>query len=365
MTHGRVRARTPHARGMRCSAESDWRPRMTPASTVKPLLKRGALVAAANWEVVVLQFIAESAFKLLLVVPLVAAACLVALLVGGSALDVAGSDVRQVLALMLTGLSERPLALAAYLLGVLVIVFGGMMLTVLMKGGAVAVLVRADVDAPEVEAPPLRTANLRRAARFDPEHFAAGCRRFFGRYLMLGLLLVAVYAVVAVVYVFAVLTSYYVVTNRGPFVGWTVVASAISIALVLGLTVINLLYLLTQLVVASENCSVRLAAARVGRFLSLEHRRVAAVFVVMLAVVGLATMASILATAGLGFIGFIPIVGLTVLPLQLGAWLARGLIFQYLGLSALSAYARLYHSTGHPNGASGAPPRALVPGTSP
>ena len=141
------------------------------------------------------------------------------------------------------------------------------------------------------------------------------------------------------------------VTDRGPFVGWTLVASTISIALVLGVTVINLLYLLTQLVVASENCSVASAAARVGRFLSLEHRRVAAVFVVMLAVVGLATMASILATAGLGFIGFIPIVGLTVLPLQLAAWLARGLIFQYLGLSALSAYARLYHGTQHPSGA--------------
>ena len=60
------------------------------------------------------------------------------------------------------------------------------------------------------------------------------------------------------------------------------------------------LYLLTQLVVASENCSVRVAAARVGRFLSLEHRRIAMVFAVMLVVVGLATMASILATAGLG-----------------------------------------------------------------
>ncbi|HZA35809.1 MAG TPA: hypothetical protein VE505_12815, partial [Vicinamibacterales bacterium] len=55
-------------------------------------------------------------------------------------------------------------------------------------------------------------------------------------------------------------------------------------------------------------------------------------------------------TAGLGFIGFIPIVGLTVLPLQLAAWLARGLIFQYLGLTALSAYARLYHGTQHASG---------------
>ena len=132
---------------------------------------------------------------------------------------------------------------------------------------------------------------------------------------------------------FAVLTSYHAVADRGLFVGWTMVASGISIALVLGVTVINLLYLLTQMVVATENCSVRTAMTRVGRFLTVEHRRIAAVFAVMLVVVGLATMASILATAGLGFIGFIPIVGLTVLPLQLAAWLARGLIFQYLGLT--------------------------------
>jgi hypothetical protein len=350
MTHARPCTRTPHTRGTRRPAESDWRPEMTPALTVKPLLTRGALVAAANWEVVLLQFIAESAFKLLLVVPLVAAAFLVAVVVGGSGLEIAGGDIRQVVALMIAGLSERPLALAAYVLGVLVIVLGGMMLTVLVKGGAVAVLVRADMDAPEVEAPPLRLAVVRRASRFGLERFATGCRSLFRRYLLLGLLLVAVYAVVAVVYAFAVLTSYYVVTDRGPFAGWTLVASAIAIALVLGITVINLLYLLTQLVIASEDCSVRAAAVRVSRFLSLEHRRIVVVFAVVLVVVGLATVGSILATAGLWFIGFIPIVGLTVLPLQLAAWLARGLIFQYLGLTALSAYARLYHGTQHASG---------------
>ena len=333
---------------------------MTPALTLKPLLKRGALVAAANWEVVVLQFIAESAFKLLLVVPIVAAAFLVALLVGGSAWDLAGSDVRQIVALVLTGLSEQPLALASYLLGVVVIVLGGLAFTVLVKGGTVAVLVRADEEAPEVEAPPLRAVTVRRAASFDLDRFAAGCRRLFRPYLALGLLLVAVYAVIAVVYAFAVLTSYHVVADRGLFVGWTMVASGISLALVLGVTVVNLLYLLAQLVVASEHCTVRAAMTHVGRFLSLQHRRVAVVFSVMLVVVGLATMASILATAGLGFIGFIPIVGLTVLPLQLAAWLARGLIFQYLGLSALSAYARLYHGTRDAAGAGG----SLVPGGS-
>src|SRR4051812_5742901 len=338
---------------------------MNAALALKPLLKRGALVTAANWEVVVLQFIAESAFKLLLVVPIVAAAFLVALLVGGSALDLAGTDVRHIVALVLSGLSEHPLALVTYLLGVLVILVGGVMFTFLVKGGTVAVLVRADEEAPPVEAPPLRASSVRRAARFDLDRFALGCRGLFRRYLALGLLLIAVYGVVVVVYMFAVLTSYHVVADRGLFVGWTVVASGISIALVLGVTVINLLYLLTQMIVATENCGVGAAMARVGEFLSVEHRRIAAVFGVMLIVVGLATMASILAMAGLGFIGFIPIVGLTVLPLQLAAWLARGLIFQYVGLSALSAYARLYHGTRRATAASASIPRSLAPGSSP
>jgi hypothetical protein len=318
---------------------------MTPALTIKPLLKRGALLAAANWEVVVLQYIAESAFKLMLIVPVAAAGFLVALLVGGSAWDLADTDARHIAALVLTGLSEQPLALAMYLAGVAIIVLGGATFTFLVKGGTVAVLVRADLDAPAVELPPLRVATVRRAAGFDLDRFTEGCGRFFRRYLALGLLLIALYGVIAVVYMFAVVTSYHAVVNRGSFVGWTLVASTISIALVLGVTIVNLLYLLTQIVVAAEDCGVRAAMSRLRRFLSHEHRRVAAIFVVMLAIVGLATLASILATAGLGFIGFIPIVGLTVLPLQLAAWLARGLIFQYLGLGALSTYARLYHGT--------------------
>ena len=37
-----------------------------------------------------------------------------------------------------------------------------------------------------------------------------------------------------------------------------------------------------------------------------------------------------------------PLLGLTVLPLQLGGWLFRGLVFQYLGLSSIGAYLKLY-----------------------
>ena len=61
----------------------------------------------------------------------------------------------------------------------------------------------------------------------------------------------------------------------------------------------------------------------------------------------LATIASILATAGLSLIGFVPIVAVAVMPLQIAAWLVRGFVFQYLALSALGAYLTQYrHSLG-------------------
>jgi hypothetical protein len=63
----------------------------------------------------------------------------------------------------------------------------------------------------------------------------------------------------------------------------------------------------------------------------------------------LATMASVLATAGLSLIGFVPIVALVVLPLQIAAWLVRGFVFQYLALTALGAYLTQYrHYLGPP-----------------
>ena len=49
---------------------------------------------------------------------------------------------------------------------------------------------------------------------------------------------------------------------------------------------------------------------------------------------------SLLATAALGLIAFVPFVGLAVLPLQLLAWMFRGVVFQFLGLTSIGAYLR-------------------------
>lgn len=318
---------------------------MSHAFAVKPFVKRGALVAAANWEVIVLQFIAGAAFKLLLLVPVIGAAFLVALVVGGNAVDLASRDVRQIFSLVVASLGEHPAALVAYATGAAIIVLGGAALTFLVKGGTVWVLVRAERHAPAVEQPPLRMAVFRRAEAFAVERFSDGARRLFRRYLVLGVALMVVYGLLAAAYLGTVLATYRLVRETTLFVGWTLIATGISGALVLAVTVINLLYLLVQIAVAFDNCGVRRAVGRVAAFLRADYRQVTLVFAVMLVVVGLATAASILATASLGVIGFIPVVGLAVLPLQVMAWLARGVVFEYLALTALCTYLRLYRGS--------------------
>jgi hypothetical protein len=56
------------------------------------------------------------------------------------------------------------------------------------------------------------------------------------------------------------------------------------------------------------------------------------------------TAASILTVAALGLIAFVPFVGLAALPLQLLAWLVRGVVFQFVGLTGLVTYLRLYRT---------------------
>ena len=70
----------------------------------------------------------------------------------------------------------------------------------------------------------------------------------------------------------------------------------------------------------------------------------AGVFLVVVALVVAATLASALAWSGVGLIAFVPLVGLAVFPLQLAALLVRGLAFEYLGLTALGAYLTLYQT---------------------
>ncbi len=309
-------------------------------SPLKLTLKRGALLAAANWPIALVQFVADSLFKILLAVPIVAGIFLVVLIVGGEPSEIIGTvELRTIVPTIAAGLMANPAVLASFLLALAIVVIGGSSLMFLVKGGTVAVLVASDAETGDLEQRPLHLTGLHRAGRFTLERFIADSQRLFRRYLRLGLILIAVYAVSAAVYLF--LTFGIDGAGLPRWIGWRG-AALVATLLVAWITLVNLLYLLTQVVIAADDRSVRSAFAQVLALLRANLRDVSAVFAVILALVVLATTASILATAALGLIAFVPLIGLAVLPLQLVAWLVRGLVFQYLGLTAIGAYLRLY-----------------------
>ena len=63
---------------------------------LKYLLKRGALLAAANWQTVVIQFAAQTTFQALLAVPILGAAILVALILGGDLANLLQGSLREI-----------------------------------------------------------------------------------------------------------------------------------------------------------------------------------------------------------------------------------------------------------------------------
>jgi hypothetical protein len=315
-----------------------------PIPALKLPIKRGALLAAANWPVVVLQFIAEATFKILLAVPIVGGTFLVALALNQDVQDVLGDDLdlRASATGVATSLLEHPVALASFLSALCIVVVGGSALMFILKGGTLAVLVEAQRHAGPLERYPVRLALLRRASRIDVDVFLRGTRRLRRRFLRLGAFLLATYLVSGAAYLAVIVAGYRAVGEEGFLVGWTVIAAVCSAVLVAWLAVVNTIYLVLQIIVAARDVSVQDAAGEAVRLIRTDTTRTLGVFVVIAGLVGVATLASIVATAGLGLISFVPFVGLAVLPLQLLAWLLRGLIFQYLGLTSAGAYLFLY-----------------------
>jgi hypothetical protein len=309
---------------------------------LKSSLKRGAFIAAANWPLIAVQFIAEGTLKLLLAVPVVGGIFLVVLLLGADVEEILAGDVRDIVGAVVVALRANPAALAAFGAAFILVLLGGSTLTFIVKGGTVAILAEAEAYAGPIERPPLRLAALRRANRTNIEPFLDGCRRLWRRYVTLGACLLVVYVATAVIYLSFIVGGYALAGNSGVLLGWTFAAALASSALVVWITLINFLYLLTQMAIAVEDLGVRQAVARVGEFIRASMREVAGIFGVVLLLVGVATIASIMATAGLGLIAFVPLVGLAMVPLQVAAWLLRGFVFEYLALTAFGAYLTQY-----------------------
>ena len=309
---------------------------------LKATLKRGALLAAANWPLVAVQFVAESTLKLLLGVPVVGGIFLVVLLLGANADELLAGDMRDIVADVFGAMRQNLPALLAFSVAFGLVLLGGSALTFVVKAGTVSLLAIAEAKSGPIESAPVRLAAMRRANVVAIEPFLEGCQRFWRRYLKLGACLLAVYGVTAVIYLVFVVGGLSLVGNSGVLLGWTVAAALASSVLIVWITLVNFFYLLSQMVIAVEDVGVRLAMRRAVQFVGATFREIAGIFGVVLLLAVIATIASIVATAGLGLINLIPLLGLAVLPLQIAAWLVRGFVFQYLALTALCAYLTHY-----------------------
>jgi hypothetical protein len=261
---------------------------------LKHLLKRGALLAVANWPTVVIQFAAQTIFKLLLLVPLVGAAVLVSAFIGGDAATLLQGGLRDMFATIADALTAEPAALAAFIAGFGLVLVGGSIFTFLIKGGTVSVLVAAHDAAGPIERQALTLDNLQRASRFTLERFVAGCSRLFRRYVVLGLGLMLVYVVSVGAYLAFLVVGYRTATGGVLIAVWTFVAAIAAVGLVVWITAVNFA-ICSQIAVASHDSSVADALRAVARFIRAEYRFLGAIFLVVLAMVVAATLASALA----------------------------------------------------------------------
>jgi hypothetical protein len=305
---------------------------------LKLSLKRGALVTAANWQVVLVQFVADTLFKTLVAVPVVGGLVLVALVVGGNPLDLLRlDDLTHTISTMIGVLMAQPVALAAFAVALGVVIAGGSIMMFAIKAGTVTVLLAGDRSAGAIEQPPLRLAAIQEAHQATLERFTSGARRLFYRYLQLGILLTVAYLLIA---------GAYIAFAFGPSISQAldhpVSVTLASVSVLVAITLVNFLYLLMQVVMAAEDCTVLEAVPLVARLVRRRARALAQVLAAILALMVMATAASILATTQLGLIGFVPFIGLAALPLQVLAWLVRGIVFQYVGLTGVATYLRLH-----------------------
>jgi hypothetical protein len=216
-----------------------------------------------------------------------------------------------------------------------VVIGGGSLFVFLFKGGAVSIMVRGERNAGPIEHPPLLPDVVASASAFSVESFIEGANALFPAYARLGLVLMAIYLASGLGLV-AVVAA---IRSAGEGLGLTALVTA---AFVGWITFINLLYLLTQIVIASDQCTVAAAIPRATAFIRRERRAVGGVFLVVLGLVIFAMGASVLATTALGLIGFVPLFGVIFVPLSLLAWVLRAVVFQYIGLASIGAYLKLY-----------------------
>ena len=160
---------------------------------------------------------------------------------------------------------------------------------------------------------------------------------------MLGIALMVVYAASGGAYLVFVVYGYRAADGRFLIIGWTFIAALAASLLVVWITLVNLVYLLLQIAMAIEDVGLVAACGAVARFVRAEFREVAGIFGVVLG-----SRARRDAGVRAGVVrrrtDRVRAAGRPRrVPVAAGGAVLRGLVFEYIGLTALAAYATLYH----------------------
>jgi hypothetical protein len=323
---------------------------MTTALSLGAALKRGAWITVANWPIVLIDFAIESLYKLALAVPIVGGAFMVAVLVGADIRNIVAEGIRATADLVMGSLGGTPSALAAFLVAVGLVALGGALMMQVIKAGTLAVIVASDRTAGEFHRLPMTRPALQRAAAYSLEAVVGAARRFSRRIVTLTLWLAAAYAVIGAAFVLSVALQSTLTATRWA-AAWPLLMVVTTSASAVALTIVNVVFDLVRIVVVTDDCRTREAARRVRTFVIADARQVLGIFAVMTVVLTAATAASLGAAASITLVAWVPLAGLIVVPLQVIAWLVRGLLLQYVALSALAAYQTQYRRFAAPAGA--------------
>jgi hypothetical protein len=315
---------------------------MTPALPLRAALKRGALVALANWPIVAAEFAAESLYKLALVVPVVGGAFMVAVLLETEVEPLFGDGLRAAADVVVSSLAAAPAALAFFLAAIGLVACGGLVLLSLVKLSTLAVLVRAEHAADDIERAPVRPATIRRAASAELGLVLGALPRFAGRATRLALISSLAYLLAFGGYLGVMAGGFRALGGSSWTAAWPLLVLLSTSTIVVTITLLNLCVDVLRVIIVHDDCGVRAALARLRAFLMTDARQVVGIFGVVAALYALAAAGAVLAAAALTLVAWVPLVGLAVVPLQAAAWLLRGLAFQYLELTARSAYLTQY-----------------------
>ncbi len=332
---------------------------MASALPLRAALKQGALVTASNWPVVVVEFALWALYELALGVPVVGGAFMVAVLLGFNVDGLLGQGVRETADLIIGSLSAAPVALAAFLAALALVAAGGLVLIFIVKAGTLAVLVEGGRAGADLHRAPVHLATLRRASAWSLATVYHATRHYGRRAAALAAWLSLAYVCIGGLSLAAIAFGFRLAADSAWANTWPVLVMLATSAGVLAVTVANLVFDLTRIIVVTDDCRIGEAFRRMRRFLVGDARQIIGIFAVTSLLLGLAATAWILATANVALIGFVPFAGLLVAPIQAAAWIVRGLLFQFAGLTTLSAYQTQYRRFASPSAAAvsfGAPP---------